>query len=95
MVPSAWCSMRRRRTWTVPKTVLKVNGVVPRQMIPWPSLPCRWARIEFGVGLFDGVLEQAAFEHLAAAFDARFEAAWGGRHRARAWAVPGRVGPEG
>jgi hypothetical protein len=28
---------------------------------------------EFGVGLFDGVLEQAAFEHLAAAFDARFE----------------------
>ena len=74
VVPSAWCSMRRRRTWTVPKTVLKVNGVVPRQVIPWPSLPCRRARIEFGVGLFDGVLEQAAFEHLATPFDARFEA---------------------
>ena len=29
---------------------------------------------EFGVGLFDGLLEEAAFEHLAAAFDARFEA---------------------
>jgi len=29
---------------------------------------------ELGVGAFDGLLEQAAFEHLAAAFDARFEA---------------------
>ena len=74
MVPSALCSMRRRRTLTVPKTVLKVNGVVPRQMIPWPCLPCRSGQDELGVGLFDGVLEEAAFEHLAAAFDARFEA---------------------
>ncbi|MBV8606308.1 MAG: hypothetical protein JO034_02455 [Singulisphaera sp.] len=29
---------------------------------------------ELGVGLFDGLLEEAAFEDLAAAFDARFEA---------------------
>jgi hypothetical protein len=29
---------------------------------------------EFGVGAFDGALEEAAFEHLSAAFDARFEA---------------------
>jgi hypothetical protein len=29
---------------------------------------------ELGVGLFDGELEEAAFEHLATAFDARFEA---------------------
>jgi hypothetical protein len=28
---------------------------------------------ELGVGAFDGVLEEAAFEHLAAAFDTRFE----------------------
>ena len=74
VVPSAWCSMRRRRTWTVPKTVLKVNGVVPRQMIPWPCFAVPLGQDEFGVGLFDGVLEEAAFEHLAAAFDARFEA---------------------
>ena len=73
MVPSAVCWIRRLRTLTVPKTVLKVNGVVPRQRIPRPCLPCRWAKIELGVGLFDSVLEQAAFEYLAAAFDARFE----------------------
>jgi hypothetical protein len=29
---------------------------------------------QLGVGAFDGLLEQTAFEHLAAAFDARFEA---------------------
>ncbi|HMB08941.1 MAG TPA: hypothetical protein VKP69_35085 [Isosphaeraceae bacterium] len=29
---------------------------------------------ELGVGLFDGVLEEAAFEHLSAPFDACFEA---------------------
>jgi hypothetical protein len=28
---------------------------------------------QFGVGLFDGVLEEAAFEHLPAPFDLRFE----------------------
>jgi hypothetical protein len=29
---------------------------------------------QFGVGLFDGVLEEVAFEHLSASFDPRFEA---------------------
>jgi len=40
---------------------------------PMPLLAVPLGQDELGVGLFDSVLEQAAFEYLAAAFDARFE----------------------
>ena len=79
VVLSALCSMRRLWTRTVPKTVLKVNGVVPRQMIPWSCLPCRWAKTRSASACFQGLPEQAAFEQWTASFDARLE-------------VPGEIG---